>query len=87
LKGYDQTTNLILSDCQERIIAPNEPPEIIDLGLYIVRGLSVAVIGQVDDDVAKDIDWTKVSRDRHNVDRHNFNQVRGAKLVSTKHAY
>lgn len=61
LKGYDQTTNLIISNCQERIITPDEPPEIIDLGLYLVRGLSVAVIGEVDEEIAKDIDWSKVS--------------------------
>lgn len=71
LKGYDQTTNLILSNTQERVVTPDEPTEIIDLGLYLLRGESIAVCGLVEEEVYNDIDWSK---------------VRGTRLSSTKHA-
>uniref|UniRef100_A0A060T9G9 LSM2-LSM8 complex subunit LSM8 n=1 Tax=Blastobotrys adeninivorans TaxID=409370 RepID=A0A060T9G9_BLAAD len=60
LKGYDQATNIILEKAEERIITPDEPTETIELGLYLLRGQSVAVVGLVDEEVEKDIDWSKV---------------------------
>ena len=38
LKGYDQTTNLILEKSQERVYSAHAGTETISLGLYIVRG-------------------------------------------------
>jgi U6 snRNA-associated Sm-like protein LSm8 len=63
LKGYDYTTNIILAGARERVITPDEPTETIDLGLYLLRGESVAVCGLVEEDIEKDIDWSKVSID------------------------
>ncbi|KAJ1953672.1 U6 snRNA-associated Sm-like protein [Dispira parvispora] len=48
LKGFDQVTNLILSDCQERIFSLDEGVETATLGLYLVRGDAVVVVGLVD---------------------------------------
>lgn len=38
MKGYDQTSNLILADAVERIYSLDEPVEEAPLGLYIIRG-------------------------------------------------
>ncbi|CAN6643418.1 U6 snRNA-associated Sm-like protein LSm8 [Trichomonascus vanleenenianus] len=70
LMGFDQTTNLILAETQERVITPDEPTETIEMGLYLIRGDTVAVCGLVDEELEKDIEWTK---------------VRGSRLISTKH--
>lgn len=53
LRGFDQTINLILTECHERILMMN-PAESqrIDLGLYLIRGDNVALIGPFDE--AKD---------------------------------
>jgi U6 snRNA-associated Sm-like protein LSm8 len=63
LFSCDGSMNLVLQDAIERIIRPVEeevPSEEVPLGLYIVRGDSVAVVGRVDEDVDGKIDWTKV---------------------------
>ena len=38
LRGFDQTTNLILDECHERIFSPEEGVQQEVLGLYIIRG-------------------------------------------------
>jgi U6 snRNA-associated Sm-like protein LSm8 len=57
LRGYDQTTNLILSAAQERTISPDEPCTTEDLGLYILRGDNVALVGETDEEKDQSIDW------------------------------
>ncbi|KAK9373878.1 uncharacterized protein V1513DRAFT_447827 [Lipomyces chichibuensis] len=60
LQGYDQTTNIILESAKERVITPDAPTEVLDLGLYLLRGESVALCGLVDDEIDSQIDWDKV---------------------------
>lgn len=43
LRGMDQSTNLILEDCEERVFAPNEAPEQTKSGLNLVRGDNMCV--------------------------------------------
>jgi U6 snRNA-associated Sm-like protein LSm8 len=57
LRGYDQTTNLILSAAQERTISPDEPCTTEDLGLYILRGDNVALVGETEEEKDQSIDW------------------------------
>jgi U6 snRNA-associated Sm-like protein LSm8 len=55
--------NLVLQSATERIIRSideDEPSEEVPLGLYIIRGDSVAVVGRVDEDIDDKIDWGKV---------------------------
>jgi U6 snRNA-associated Sm-like protein LSm8 len=59
LRGYDQTTNLILSAAQERTISPDEPCTTEDLGLYILRGDNVALVGETDEDKDQNTNWYK----------------------------
>ncbi|KAJ2472501.1 U6 snRNA-associated Sm-like protein [Coemansia sp. RSA 2322] len=58
LRGLDQTTNIIVQGCQERIFSEDEPVEVVGLGLYMIRGDNIAVIGLVDEkaDAALDLD-------------------------------
>lgn len=41
LRGYDQATNLILADCQERVFSTKSGVEVLALGLYLIRGDNV----------------------------------------------
>ncbi|KAJ4301394.1 hypothetical protein N0V90_003486 [Kalmusia sp. IMI 367209] len=66
LMSCDGSMNLVLKDAFERIIRPREedvPSEEVPLGLYIIRGDSVAVCGRVDEELDDGIDWTKVHGD------------------------
>lgn len=38
LRSFDQSTNIVLSDCVERIFSEEAPVEFVQLGLYILRG-------------------------------------------------
>ncbi|EWC48794.1 hypothetical protein DRE_00099 [Drechslerella stenobrocha 248] len=66
LVGHDQTTNLILQHTRERIFQPLDtdigttPSEVIEHGLYLIRGDNVLLCGLVDEKMDAEIDWTKV---------------------------
>lgn len=51
LKGFDQTTNVILQDCHERVFSATAGVEQVPLGLYIIRGDNMYV--RADDGVGE----------------------------------
>eukprot|EP00212_Chloropicon_laureae_P009508 CAMPEP_0197490476 /NCGR_PEP_ID=MMETSP1311-20131121/5019_1 /TAXON_ID=464262 /ORGANISM="Genus nov. species nov., Strain RCC856" /LENGTH=97 /DNA_ID=CAMNT_0043035001 /DNA_START=52 /DNA_END=345 /DNA_ORIENTATION=- len=60
LKGFDQTTNLILEGSTERIYSEDEGVEELELGLYLIRGDCIAIVGEVDEDLNAKIDLTSL---------------------------
>ncbi|KAL5117864.1 hypothetical protein ACEQ8H_004182 [Pleosporales sp. CAS-2024a] len=63
LFSCDGSMNLVLQSAIERIIRPRDEDlasEEVPLGLYIVRGDSVAVVGRLDEELDASIDWGKV---------------------------
>ncbi|KAI8140705.1 Sm-like ribonucleoprotein [Fennellomyces sp. T-0311] len=59
LRGTDQSANVILSNCEERVFSV-DGTEIIKLGLYIIRGDSVCTVGELDEEKEGDIEWSQV---------------------------
>merc|ERR1712018_1110248 len=43
LKGFDQNINLILNDSHERVFSTTSGVEKVPLGLYVIRGDTVAI--------------------------------------------
>lgn len=69
----DQSMNLVLQEAIERIIRPIDdglPSEEVPLGLYIIRGDSVAVVGRVDEEIDGQISWEKVHGEAIGTTRH-----------------
>ncbi|QLI73599.1 U6 snRNA-associated Sm-like protein LSm8 [Metarhizium brunneum] len=63
LAACDQSTNLVLTGTEERVIHEaddNEPSEIHPLGLYLVRGDNVCSVGLIDESLDESINWTEV---------------------------
>ncbi|KAK6461547.1 hypothetical protein DFJ63DRAFT_185137 [Scheffersomyces coipomensis] len=62
LQGYDKSTNIILSDCIERIIypEPEEENQEIPMGLYLMRGGNIVCVGEVDEQQDDELDWMKI---------------------------
>mmetsp|Transcript_9001 Transcript_9001/g.18033 ORF Transcript_9001/g.18033 Transcript_9001/m.18033 type:complete len:100 (-) Transcript_9001:128-427(-) len=60
LKGYDQVQNIVLSETHERAFSLDSPVELIDLGLYIVRGDNLAIIGELDEEEDAKVDLGSV---------------------------
>ena len=50
LSGFDHVQNLVLLDAIERVYSPSSPVQLVDLGLYIVRGDTVALLGEIDEE-------------------------------------
>ncbi|KAF2199081.1 Sm-like ribonucleoprotein [Delitschia confertaspora ATCC 74209] len=73
LISTDQSTNLVLSECYERVIRPEEDPipsSQTYMGVYMIRGDTVAVCGLMDVELDASITWEN---------------VRGEVIGSTKH--
>merc|ERR1711879_546194 len=51
LRGFDQTSNVVLSDCQERVFDTEKGVEQVVLGLYVIRGDNISVVGEVDEEI------------------------------------
>ncbi|KAI9142384.1 hypothetical protein BKA69DRAFT_1068006 [Paraphysoderma sedebokerense] len=60
LRGYDQTTNVILEKSEERIYGGEDGVETQELGLYILRGDQIAIIGAIDPDKDAAINFASV---------------------------
>ncbi|KAJ6595858.1 hypothetical protein DFH09DRAFT_1135803 [Mycena vulgaris] len=56
LVGFDQKSNVVLSDSKERIYSIDEGVEEIPLGLYLVKGDMIVLIGEIDDAVDQAVD-------------------------------
>ena len=56
--GHDQVQNLILNDAQERVYTEDAATEIVELGLYVIRGDNVCLVGDFDPDSWKDVPAT-----------------------------
>jgi U6 snRNA-associated Sm-like protein LSm8 len=54
LVGHDQVQNLILNQAQERVYMEDAATEIVELGLYVIRGDNVCLVGDFDPDSWKD---------------------------------
>merc|ERR1711879_846359 len=52
LEGYDSNGTIVMSSCVERMFSEDAPVEEVPLGVYIVRGDSIALLGPMD--LAKD---------------------------------
>ncbi|KAJ7683006.1 hypothetical protein B0H17DRAFT_1205425 [Mycena rosella] len=54
--GFDQRSNVVLSDSKERIYSIDAGVEEIPLGLYLVKGDMIVLIGELDDAVDTAVD-------------------------------
>jgi len=63
LRGFDQAINIILDDSHERVFSSTAGVEQVLLGLYIIRGDNVALIGEIDEELDKNIDLSRIRAD------------------------
>ncbi|KAI0069602.1 Sm-like ribonucleoprotein [Panus rudis PR-1116 ss-1] len=58
--GYDQKSNVVLSDSKERVYSIDEGVEEIPLGLYLVKGDQIVLIGEIDEAVDQSVDLSSI---------------------------
>ncbi|KAJ7666146.1 hypothetical protein DFH06DRAFT_268041 [Mycena polygramma] len=56
MAGFDQKSNVVLSDSKERIYSIDAGVEEAPLGLYLVKGDMIVLIGELDDAVDQAVD-------------------------------
>ena len=60
LNSYDQLMNIVLKNCIERIFSIDKGVREEKMGLYMLRGDNVAIISEIDQDLEKKIDYSKI---------------------------
>jgi len=60
LAGYDQKSNVVLSDSKERVYSMDEGVEEVPLGLYLVKGDMIILIGEIDEESDRAIDLSTI---------------------------
>jgi len=60
MAGFDQKSNVVLSDSKERVYSIDEGVEEIPLGLYLVKGDMIVLIGEIDDALDKAVDLSTI---------------------------
>ncbi|KIM91440.1 hypothetical protein PILCRDRAFT_129766 [Piloderma croceum F 1598] len=60
MAGFDQKSNVVLSDSKERVYSIDEGVEEIPLGLYLVKGDMIVLIGEIDDTLDKAVDLSTI---------------------------
>ncbi|KAI0918722.1 hypothetical protein AcV5_002637, partial [Taiwanofungus camphoratus] len=60
MAGYDQKSNVVLSDSKERVYSMDESVEEIPLGLYLVKGDQIVLIGELDEALDQAVDLSTI---------------------------
>ncbi|KAG8777491.1 hypothetical protein FRC12_000358 [Ceratobasidium sp. 428] len=60
LVGFDQRSNVVLSDSVERIYSTEEGVEEVPLGLYLVKGDMIVLIGELDAAIDSEADLSTI---------------------------
>ncbi|KAH8113886.1 Sm-like ribonucleoprotein [Phellopilus nigrolimitatus] len=63
LVGFDQRSDIVLSESKERIYSIDEGVEEIPLGLYLVKGDQILLIGELDEALDNAVDLDNVRAD------------------------
>ncbi|KAK0192999.1 hypothetical protein F5146DRAFT_1042433 [Armillaria mellea] len=60
MAGYDQKSNVVLSDSKERVYSMEEGVEEVPLGLYLVKGDMIILVGEIDEAVDEAVDLSTI---------------------------
>ncbi|KAF7977343.1 hypothetical protein HWV62_23476 [Athelia sp. TMB] len=60
MAGFDQKSNVVLSDSKERVYSMEEGVEEVPLGLYLVKGDMIVLIGELDEALDGAVDLTTI---------------------------
>ncbi|KAF9010005.1 hypothetical protein BDQ17DRAFT_1388035 [Cyathus striatus] len=63
LAGFDQKSNVVLSDSKERVYSLDEGVEEVPLGLYLVKGDMIVLIGELDEAIDSSVDLSTIRAD------------------------
>ncbi|GAA5813556.1 hypothetical protein MFLAVUS_007038 [Mucor flavus] len=62
LRGTDQSSNLILEKCEERVFS-SEGTEVVPLGLFLLRGDNLCTVGEIDAEKEQSMNIEEIKAD------------------------
>ncbi|KAI8077048.1 hypothetical protein BDF21DRAFT_364442 [Thamnidium elegans] len=62
LRGTDQSSNLILEKCEERVFS-SEGTEVVPLGLFLLRGDNLCTVGEIDTEKEQTMNIEEIKAD------------------------
>jgi len=63
LRGYDQKSNVVISDTVERTYSRDEPVKEEHLGLYIAKGDTIVLLGEFDEQAEANLNLDAIRAD------------------------
>lgn len=60
LISFDQSMNIILKDCIEKIYSPDSGVKFEKMGLYMLRGDNIAIVSEINEEIEKSIVYEKI---------------------------
>lgn len=60
LLSFDQSMNVMLKSCIEKIYSEDKGVKFEKMGLYLIRGDNVAIISEINDIVEKNLKYDKI---------------------------
>ncbi|KDQ58703.1 hypothetical protein JAAARDRAFT_176764 [Jaapia argillacea MUCL 33604] len=60
MAGFDQKSNVVLSDSKERTFSEDDGVQEVPLGLYLVKGDQIVLIGEIDEAIDSSIDLASI---------------------------
>lgn len=64
VKSFDQSMNLVLQDCFEKIYSLDEGVVFIKMGLYMIRGDNVAIVSELDEILENQVDYSQIKAEK-----------------------
>ncbi|EIM21228.1 hypothetical protein WALSEDRAFT_7029, partial [Wallemia mellicola CBS 633.66] len=63
LQGYDNNSNIILSQSFERVFSSDQGVQTVDLGLYLIKGDNLVCASEIDTTIDDQNEWSNVKAD------------------------
>lgn len=60
LVSFDQSINIVIKNCVEKIFSEETGVKFEKMGLYMLRGDNIAIIGEIDPEIEKNIYYDKI---------------------------
>lgn len=60
LRSFDQSMNMFISECLEKVYSSHEGVNFLKLGLFMIRGDNVSLVSEVDELMEKQLDYSKI---------------------------
>jgi U6 snRNA-associated Sm-like protein LSm8 len=60
LKSFDQSMNLVIKNCYEKVYSTDEGVKFVKMNVYMIRGDTVAMITDIDETLEGQINYNEV---------------------------